>query len=90
MWFCMILYDFICGACGHEFETLVKSNGEDTEFIPCTECELGTAERQIGSTLQWSNNPATKGEMLKKRSFEHTKREQKSGNMLSPRDFGDK
>ena len=78
------LYDYICKACGNEFEELVT--GID-EWVDCKECGLGPCEILPTANLGWSNDPLTKKEMLMRRSKEHTIKEQKSGNMLSPRDI---
>lgn len=39
----MPIYDFICPACGHRFEKLVKLN----ETPACPSCQAGATERQL-------------------------------------------
>lgn len=82
-------FDFECESCDMVFEVLVSGNDpEATE--PCPHCGE-PAKKIVGGTSNfWSNDKEKVSEMLRKRSIEHTKREQKKGNMLSPRDLIDK
>jgi len=78
------IYDYICRECGLEFEEMVKSADE---WVDCKECEKGPCEILPTAKLGWTNDPAIRKEKLMKRSREHTQKEQKAGNMLSPRDI---
>lgn len=42
----MLLFDFLCPSCQHEFEELVPS---DTREVPCPSCSFEKAERQISA-----------------------------------------
>jgi putative FmdB family regulatory protein len=76
-------FDFKCPECGHVFESMEKSAGDP---VDCTECGA-RAEYLPSANLGWSNDQATRKDMLRKRSEAHTKSEQKKGNMQSPRDL---
>ena len=76
------IFDYRCD-CGNEFESMEKSADD---VVNCPEC--GERASYVPSAnLGWSNDTATKKEMLKKRSAEHTAKEQKSGNMMSAKDL---
>lgn len=71
-----IVKDFVCPNCGHEFEELFKVGDEDN--IPCPECGHSPVESVLSSPALGKFSMAdreTKTEILKKRSFEHTKKE---------------
>lgn len=77
------MYDFKCLRCGHEFEALVRP---DDEWEECPECR-DKAEKVIGmSNLGFMNQYEKRTEALKKRSYEHTMREKRRGNMPTERD----
>lgn len=77
--------DFWCFSCEEMFEALVR----DEEMPECRNCGSESVEKRISAPrIGLYNNPEARSAALKKRSEEHTKREQKKGNMLSPRDFG--
>lgn len=76
-------FDYRCPSCGHEFESMERSS-EDP--VPCPKCET-IAALIPSANLGWTNDPSTRKEMLKKRSAEHTAKEQKNGNMMSPKDL---
>ena len=79
-------FDFHCEPCDEVFEAMVNSNADDVTE-PCQTCGE-PAKKVLGcANLGWSNNPQIRSEMLRKRSTEHTKNEQKKGNMLSPKDL---
>ena len=89
-------FDYRCPDCGHEFESMEK-DCKDT--VTCTavtrEALQGVPEELCGAVvdhqpsanLGWTNDHQTKNDMLRKRSAEHTAKEQKNGNMLSPKDL---
>lgn len=67
-------FDYECNHCGNAFYELVSS---PDEVVPCPECG-GTTKRVLSvphlATFSMADN-ATKGEILKKRSAEHSMRE---------------
>ncbi len=81
------LYDFKCldEGCGNEFEFLTA---DPDEVVECEVCEH-SAKRLMSAPLLGliSNDPERKKESLKKRSEDHTKREQRRGNLASIRDI---
>ena len=91
-----LIFDYRCPECGHEFESMEKSAEDE---VLCTKVETqalqGLPEVLCGvvvdylpnANMGWSNDKQTRSDMLRKRSAEHTAKEQKSGNMLSPKDL---
>lgn len=85
------LFDYRCPECGYEFESMEKSS-EDEVLCPAVDEEspnpCGSVVNLLPSAnLGWTNDPNTRKEMLKKRSAEHTAKQQKNGNMMSPKDL---
>jgi len=76
-------FDFECRDCGCVFESMVQGEPEE---IPCEECGKPAIRHMPGVLLGQMNVPHKKREALKKRSEEHTKRQQKAGNIKSVRD----
>lgn len=96
------MFDYKCPECGHTFESMEKDaydevlcpkvvDGGDVsvdapgrdDYEVCG----ARADYLPSANLGWSNDPSAKKEMLKKRSVEHTAKEQKVGNMMSPKDL---
>lgn len=42
----MPVYEYVCKACGHEFEELSRSM-TDSNVVTCPKCEKRTAERKL-------------------------------------------
>ncbi|MCF6205318.1 MAG: hypothetical protein L3J47_00295 [Sulfurovum sp.] len=88
-------FDYIC-ECGNTFESMEKNSTDEVrctavttealQGIPEVLCGL-VAKYTPSANLGWTNDVGIQREMLKKRSAEHTKREQKNGNMKSVRDL---
>jgi putative FmdB family regulatory protein len=57
----MPLYLYVCRACGHEFETLVRAGSEPA----CPSCKSGDLERQI-STFAVKSSERTRAAADKK------------------------
>lgn len=70
----MILYDFHCATCGHEFEALVRA-GEDT--AECPECGANADRQMSAPRVGLYNDPNVRAAALRKRSEEHSLREAK-------------
>ena len=79
------IFDYSC-VCGNSFESMEQDCNDP---VNCPKCGALATLRPSAVNLGWTNDKAKKDAMLKKRSLDHTKREQQSGNMLSPRDFDD-
>lgn len=89
------IFDYRC-ECGYEFESMEKS-AEDEVTCPevVTHALHGLPEVLCGkiaalipsANLGWTNDKEKQNKMLRKRSLDHTRKEQKSGNMLSPKDL---
>jgi putative FmdB family regulatory protein len=47
----MPLYDYDCRACGHQFETLIRTGGPAPE---CPECHSQELERQLSTFMMTS------------------------------------
>ena len=62
--------------CGHVRYILLKNSQAkpDEEDIHCPECGSKEFTRCLGGNYHISNDPQVRSDMLKKRSFEHTKR----------------
>lgn len=86
------IFDYRCTECGEEFESM-EQDAEDAVFCPAVFCEspleaCGAPAAYLPSAnLGWTNDKETQSAMLRKRSAEHTAREQRNGNMLNPRDL---
>lgn len=79
------IYDFQCDECDVVFEDLVEA---DVKEMECTECRTGIATRMMSAPLLgFMNDPYTKQEALKKRSLEHTRKQQKNGNLKHPSEY---
>lgn len=85
------IFDYRC-ECGHTFESMEKSS-EDEVLCTAVICEESmvlcgkVATLMPSANLGWTNDKEKQNDMLRKRSADHTRKEQKSGNMLSPRDL---
>ena len=84
-------FDYRCTGCTQDFESCqwVPTIPDDDfveEEVHCEDCGEG-AELMPTANLGWANDKEKQTEMLKKRSREHTAKEQKSGNMMSPKDL---
>jgi putative FmdB family regulatory protein len=79
----MPLYDYVCKACGHEFEALVRTG----DVPSCPECRSADLDRQL-STFAMSSEERTREivraerkkrapgiQQQKREEFEHTLRE---------------
>jgi hypothetical protein len=86
------IFDYRCSECGEEFESM-EQDAEDEVWCPVVFCESplevcgARADYLPSANLGWSNNKEAQTEMLKKRSREHTAKEQKNGNMMGPKDL---
>ena len=90
------IFDYRCPDCGHEFESMEKSSEDEVLCVAVkTQALQGLPEVLCGAAaalmptanLGWTNDKEKQNAMLRKRSADHTRKEQKSGNMLSPRDL---
>jgi len=78
------IYDYECPECEEIFEDLGKSSELITE---CKFCDCKEAKRLVpGPRVGVMNDPEVKKDALRKRSEEHTKREQRKGNLRDPRE----
>ncbi len=76
-------FDYKCPECDFAFESMEQ---DCKDLVNCAECgELALI--MPSAKLGWANNKETQTNMLKKRSEEHTAKEQKNGNMMSPKDL---
>ncbi len=82
-------YDFLCPKCEEKFEDIVES---DTDITECIYCGFGAAKKIMSAPkLGFMHDAERRSEALKRRSVEHTKREQRRGNLKDPREvFKDK
>ena len=64
--------DYKCEKCNHIWEELTGSSREFPKV--CLACESTDVHRIPGGVCGWSNDAEVRSEMLKKRSFDHTKR----------------
>jgi len=84
------MFDYRCQECGNDFESMEKTHEDLVECPALTEdgTKCGTwCEVMPNANLGWTNDPNARKEMLMKRSAEHTAKEQKNGNMMSPKDL---
>lgn len=78
-------YDFECTDCGEVFEEMVQSL---EEVLVCPTCACTETIRHMPNTAScFLNEHVKKAASLKKRSEEHTKAEQRKGNLPSMRDY---
>ena len=78
------VYDFECPECETLFDDVVES---DTMITKCKDCGFKAAMRtDTAPKLGFMNNREIRSEALKKRSVEHTKQQQKAGNIMGPKD----
>jgi len=80
-----ILFDFKCNECDQGFEDYISST---TVAVVCPHCTSTNVEKVLSAVrVGLYNNRETRTEALKRRSEEHTAREQRKGNMPSVRDL---
>lgn len=81
----MEMYACQSAECGDEFEFLTA---DPDEHVECPRCDHSAVRIMSAPSLGFMNNdPEKRKEALKKRSEEHTKREQRRGNLASIRDM---
>lgn len=64
----MPIYDYTCGACGHEFEALLR---KDTDVASCPTCESADVKRGLST-------PSVHSEARKSLSMRAAKKRDKS------------
>ena len=78
------LVDFECNECSFKFEDMIQNNWPDPV---CPECDSEDLTEIIGGTITTMHDPEVKQKELMRRSENHTRDQQRKGNLPSIRDY---
>lgn len=65
--------DFKCLKCESTWEAWLDTS-EDSDPKSCPKCKSRRIKRLLGATITKCHDPVARNEILRKRSFEHTKK----------------